>query len=120
MMKVTLQMNNQTIKVKATVIVIANATKYGTGAVINPIGKLDDALFEVVVVKSISLIEIYKMLVSHAPFNTQKTEVFQTNELVMVASKKVHFQVDGEYYGKVKMVSASLMPQAIQVIIPAI
>jgi diacylglycerol kinase family enzyme len=120
MMKVTMQMNNQTIKVKATIIVFANATKYGTGAVINPIGKLDDALFEVVVVKSISLIEIYKMMVSHAPFNTQKTEVFQTNELVMVASKKAHFQVDGEYCGKVKRVSASLVPHAIQVIVPAI
>lgn len=118
LMRVTMQMNNQTISVKASVIVIANATKYGTGALINPIGTLDDALFEVVVVKSISLVEIYKMLVSHAPFNTQKIEVFQTNQLALSATKNVHFQVDGEYLGRVKTVSASLVPQAIDVIVP--
>jgi diacylglycerol kinase (ATP) len=40
-------------------VVIANATKYGTGALINPNGKLDDAVFEVVV-KKIPLKEILK------------------------------------------------------------
>ncbi len=29
-------------------IIIANATKYGTGALINPVGKLDDEVFEVI------------------------------------------------------------------------
>jgi YegS/Rv2252/BmrU family lipid kinase len=116
-MKVSLQMNNQRITVKAVIIVIANATTFGTGAVINPIGKLDDAFFEVIVVKAISLLEVYKMLISHAPFNTAKTEIFQTSELIMGSSKKVHFQIDGEYYGKVKVVAATLIPKAIHIMV---
>lgn len=117
-MKVTMQINNQSMKVRATIIVIANATKYGTGAVINPIGKLDDALFEVIIVKTISLMEVYKMLISHAPYNTEKIQVFQTNELLISSSKKVHFQVDGEYYGKVKLINATLISNAVNIIVP--
>lgn len=118
-MKVAMQINNKTIKLKAEIIVIANATKYGSGALINPIGKLDDTMFEVIVVKKISLAEIFKMTVTNAAYNPAKTQVFQTNTLSISSTKKVHFQVDGEYFGKVNKIDAILIPQALQVIIPS-
>ncbi len=60
------------ITVQAAMIVIANATRYGTGALINPNGSLEDALFEVIVVKKISLSQLFKMMVTHQPYNTLK------------------------------------------------
>jgi diacylglycerol kinase (ATP) len=99
-------------------IVIANATKYGTGAIINPIGKLDDELFEVIIVKEISFLEVFKMFFSNLSYDLNKTEVFQTNALSMRSTKKVHFQVDGEYLGKIKTLNATLMPNALQIIVP--
>jgi diacylglycerol kinase (ATP) len=117
-LQVELQMGDKTIKIKAEMIVIANATKYGTGALINPIGQLDDDVFEVIVIKHISVREIFKMVFSHEPYDADKTEIFQTNTLSMRSNKKVHFQVDGEYLGKVKEVNAVIVPYALHIIVP--
>jgi diacylglycerol kinase (ATP) len=40
-MQIKMEIEGKIIKIKAEMIVIANATRYGTGAVINPIGQLD-------------------------------------------------------------------------------
>ena len=97
-------------------IVIANATKYGTGAVINPDGQLGDGKFELVIVHTISLIELTKMFLSNRSFNPKKVEIFQTTKATITTKKKIHFQVDGEYKGKVNTVEASIIPSALHVI----
>ncbi len=117
-MNLEIKLHNKMVKVSAYMIVIANATQYGTGALINPIGSLDDDVFEVIVIKKVSMIEIFKMMFFHTPFNTEKTEIFQTNTLIMRSRRKVHFQIDGEYIGMVKEVSATVIPDAIKVIMP--
>ncbi|MEO6550003.1 MAG: diacylglycerol kinase family protein [Ferruginibacter sp.] len=119
LMQVQMQVNNQAMNIEAAMIVIANGTRYGSGAVINPVGSIDDQHFEVVAVKKISVNEIFKMTVSHATYNPKKTEVFQTNTLTIRSKRKVHFQVDGEYLGKVNEIKATILPGALEVIVPA-
>lgn len=99
-------------------IVIANATRYGSGALINPMGDLGDELFEVIVVKKVSFSEITKMMITHQAYDPAKTEVYQTQSLTMRSRVKAHFQVDGEYLGKVNQVTASLLPAALSIILP--
>ena len=118
LMNITMKIDGKITKVKAMMIVIANATKYGSGAVINPIGSLDDELFEVIVMKKISIQEMFKMVYSHKPYDSTKTEVFQTNELFIKSFRRVHFQIDGEYLGKVKEVKAVIMPDCLTMIVP--
>lgn len=117
-MDITIRIDNKLIKIKAEMIVIANATKYGSGVVINPIGSLEDELFEVIAIKQISLYEILKMTLLGRPQNEQKTEIFQTDSFIMRSRKKVHFQVDGEYLGKVKEVKATIVREALEIIVP--
>ncbi len=117
--EIKMQIGDKKIETKAEMIVIANATKYGTGALINPIGQLDDALFEVIVIKKISFLEVFKMVFSHTSYDPNKTEIFQTAQLSMRATKKIHFQVDGEYLGKIKAVNAVLVRDALHVICPS-
>lgn len=117
-MQVKIQTDETWVKRNAGMIVIANATKYGTGALINPRGKLDDQLFEVIVVKKISVKEIFKMMFTHTPYDKSKIELFQTSSLHIQSRKRVHFQVDGEYLGKVNNINATLMPNALEVIVP--
>ncbi len=118
LMDIEMVIDGKKIKLKAFMVVIANATKYGTGAVINPIGNLDDEYFEVIVIKQISFLEIFKMVISHESYDEEKTKVYQTNSLTMKSRKKVHFQIDGEYLGKVNAVTANLIPDALQVNVP--
>jgi len=117
-MEIALKIANKTIKIKAEMVVIANATQYGSGAVINPTGQLDDALFEVIAIKKISVREILKVIFLRTTYDSNHTEIFQTNALSMHSTKKVHFQVDGEYLGKVKEVKAVLIPDALTVMMP--
>lgn len=100
----------------ASMIVMANATSYGSKALINPVGKIDDDLFEVVIIKKISLTEIFKMMVTHKPFNPHKTELIQTRSLRIQSKRKVHFQIDGEYQGKLHKISAQIFPEVLNII----
>lgn len=106
------------IDIPAYMIVFANATKYGTGAVINPHGSVNDGKFELVVVRRISLIEFAKLFLRSTPFNPEKVEIFQTTTAVITLKRKTHFQVDGEYLGKKDKVAAEIIPDALQVIVP--
>lgn len=104
---------------KAYMIVLANASKYGTGATINPEGKLDDSKFEVVVVRRLNFWELLKILVTHKPFNEDKVEVFSTTTVELSALKRSYFQVDGEYRGKTKTLKAKILPGCLKVLLPA-
>jgi len=117
-LKITIISGEKTIKTSANMVVIANATQFGTGAIINPIGSLLDALFEIILIKKISIFEIFKMRFSHANFDREKTEIIQTKMISITSRKKVHFQIDGEYLGKVKEINAEIVPNALQIIFP--
>ncbi len=116
-MDVELDIKGKQVKSKAAMVAIANATMYGTGLKINPDGKLDDELFEIIVVKDYSYLEILKIWFTKLPFNPKKIEVFQTSSVKISSKHKAHFQVDGEYIGKVNAVEAKILPAAISVIV---
>jgi diacylglycerol kinase (ATP) len=115
-MDIEFKVGKKTIKAKAAMVALANATSYGTGLEINPEGKLDDNLFEVILVKEYAVMEIIKIWISKLPRNPKKIERFQVTELKISTKHKVHFQVDGEYLGKVNEINATLIPKAIQII----
>lgn len=117
-LEINMCIDKKVVKMQAEMIVIANATKYGTGALINPIGRLDDELFEVVVIKKISIREVFKMVFTHKEYDLNKTEVFQASSLSMHSTKKVHFQIDGEYLGKIKSLNVEIIPKALELVVP--
>jgi diacylglycerol kinase (ATP) len=104
---------------KAFMIVLANASKYGTGAIINPEGKVNDGRFEVVVVRRLNFWELLKLLISHKPFDADKVEIFSTTKLELTTLKKSYFQVDGEYRGRTKSIKAQVMPNCLKIMLPA-
>ncbi len=116
-MDVTFKVDGKVIHEKAAMVAIANATKYGTGLQINPEGKLDDELFEIIIVKEYAVMEILKIWISKLPWNPKKIESYQLSELQIKTKHKVHFQVDGEYLGKVDQVSAKIIPKALTLIV---
>jgi len=117
LMEVEFEIAGETIRSQAAMVVIANATMYGTGVKINPEGKLDDDVFEVILVKKYSVMEIIKIRLTNLPFNPEKIEIFATKNLQIKTKHKVHFQVDGEYMGKVNQVNARIIPAAISIIV---
>jgi diacylglycerol kinase (ATP) len=115
-MSVELNVGQETISREAVMVVVANASTYGNGVKINPVGSLCDDLFEVVIIKQISFTEILKARFKRRKFNPDKIEVLQAHQLNISSKSKMHFQVDGEYRGKVKKIRAEIIPGAIRVI----
>ncbi len=117
-MIVTVQTDTVQIKRTAFMVVLANATKYGTGAVINPNGKLNDGLFEVIILKKLSLLALLKMIFNPGLFNAEAIEIVSCTQVEISTKRKVHFQIDGEYIGKLNNIKATIKPNAIHVILP--
>jgi YegS/Rv2252/BmrU family lipid kinase len=117
-MQVIIQSKEKEIKRDAFMVVLANASKYGTGAVINPQGDLYDGLFEVVIIKRLAFFQILKTFLRPRSFNPKKIEVFHASAVTIETSKKVHFQIDGEYVGKVKKIVAKVLPARLNLVLP--
>jgi len=117
-MQVEIEIDNELVTMKAAMVVIANATRYGNGVVINPAGSLFDDLFEVVIIKKISFRELFKMRFTQENFDHRKTTFNQTRVLRIESVRKAHFQVDGEYRGKVNKIKAEIISDALSVILP--
>ena len=110
--------DNLDINIKAFMIVIANAEFYGTGALINPEGEIDDGKFELVIVRKISFTEIFGLFLTHKPFNPKNIEIFQTTKAVINTKRKTDFQIDGEYKGEINKVSAEIISSGLNLIVP--
>jgi diacylglycerol kinase (ATP) len=116
--KVIITSKEGEIKRDAFMVVLANASKYGTGAVINPIGDLYDGLFEVVIIKHIGIGTLLKRWIAPKKLDPQKIEVIQAESVRIYTNKKVHFQVDGEYIGKVHSIVAKILPGQLNILVP--
>ncbi len=117
LMDAHIKADNLDINIKAYMVVIANASKYGTGATINPDGNVQDGKFEIVVVRKLSLSQLVKMFWSYKNFNPKKLEIFQATEAVITTRRKTHFQIDGEFKGKIDKVTAKIIPSQLNLLI---
>ena len=117
-MQVMIKKQNVTMHRTAFMVVLANASSYGTGIRINPLGRLNDGLFEVIILKQISVIEIFKMLFLNRPFNPEKTEILQAEALTIEVKRRAYFQIDGEYLGKTKQIAAKIEKDVLRLVFP--
>lgn len=118
--KFTISYQNKIKKVNAVSITFATATKYGTGAVINPDGKLNDGLFEICIVKPFPKYHLFK--IAYQMFRNQlKTstyfELIQTIKATIVCKRATLLQIDGEIIGKVNQINLKILPKVLKVLI---
>ena len=117
---VAVQTKDEEVTRTAVMVALANARKYGTGTILNHIGELDDGFFEVIIVKQLGAREMLKALVRNKrQFHPKNVEVLQAKSVVIGTSHKVHFQIDGEYKGRVTSVTAKILPGHLQVLQPS-
>lgn len=108
----------RTLHRNAVLLAIANARKYGTGSTINPKGKYDDGLFEILIFKEFNIPEILKTFRENVELSTDFVEIFSTSEVNIECTRNIPFQVDGEYRGEVRKVDAYISPIKIKIAVP--
>jgi len=99
-------------------LAIANASKFGTGANINPNGKINDGKFEVLIFKSLDFFEIFKTMNEDFEMDPEFVETISTNRVTVRCKKKIPFQTDGEYCGETDKVVATMLTQKIRIAVP--
>ncbi|SFU71362.1 lipid kinase, YegS/Rv2252/BmrU family [Pustulibacterium marinum] len=90
-------------------LALANSKKFGTGAVVNPDGEIDDGIFEVLLFKKIDLVEIIKALNNADELSEDFVEIFPVKSAVITTEKKIPFQIDGEYCDYLTKVEAKIL-----------
>lgn len=116
--KISIQTGQITHHFKACMVVIANATMYGTGFVINNTGDITDDEFEIVIIKRLSLKGFLKMAMNNWIPDPALIHVIKTKEVEIISLDPLSIQIDGEYIGKSKTITASIHPNFIEVITP--
>ncbi|HET8737361.1 MAG TPA: diacylglycerol kinase family protein, partial [Pricia sp.] len=93
--------NGQHREVEAIMVAFANSKKFGTGALVNPTGEIDDGKFEVLIFKKLDVVEILKTLNEKMDLDTDFVEIISTTDVKVTTPKPVPFQIDGEPHGEV-------------------
>lgn len=114
----TIKTDKGIVRRRAYMVVIANATKYGMGAVINPVGDLSDGSFEVIIIRKLNVFAVLNGMFRGKPFHPKKIEIITTKTLELTTRRKRHFQIDGEYLGKHQHLKASIDAAALQLLVP--
>ena len=119
LLQVSINTGDKTLHRSAFMVVLANARLYGTGAVINPDGDLSDGIFEVVILRRLSVWELLKMFWRYQPFDPGKVEIIKATSIHIETRRKAYFQVDGEYRGRVSDIRAEVRPGQLLMLVPA-
>lgn len=122
-MKSTVITDNNSQKVRCHMIAFANARKYGTGALLNPIGKLNDGFFELCIIKKISF-KVFLLttftLFSGALYKTKFAKIIRCSkaQIKLKKYKKMTVQIDGEIIGERNKITIEIVPRSLKVKVP--
>ncbi len=109
---------DKVIENKGVLLAFANAKKYGTGAIINPEGKIDDGSFEVILYKRLSIWEVLKTFLRNRSKKETSMEIYRTKSVSVKCKTPVALQVDGEFIGEYDTFSAHVRPQSLKLAVP--
>ncbi len=91
--------NGKTEETTARLLVIANADKYGTGAIINPAGKIDDGILEVIAINPDGFDEMASIsmdLFQGTLHESEYVKIWTGREASISNPDGADFQIDGE------------------------
>ena len=113
-----IEANGKQIVHRGVLLAIANAKKFGTGANINPSGKLNDGLFELIIFKNLNFVEIFKTLNNQIFLDPEFAEIISTSSARINCKTPVSFQIDGEFIGEISNVVAAVGPLKLEIAVP--
>ena len=116
-----IQTSKKKFTLEAHMVAIANASKYGTGAILNPRGRVGDGKFEICIIKPFPAIAIVPITIKFFNGNIEESEyfeIFSCKKVTIINKGKATLQVDGEIIGSPSRVTAQIYPNAFRVLVP--
>lgn len=110
-----IETDSRTLSQKGILLAFTNFNKYGTGVNINPKGKPDDGIFEMIVFKNFDVLKIISNLRKDDNLDPDFAEIIPAKNAIIRCKKPVSLQVDGEYLGETEEVSIKIHPKKLRV-----
>lgn len=100
---------------KGVMLAICNGRRFGTGIPLNTIGKMNDSVFEFVVVKAIDFTDLIKAALSKFDENytIETLETIQAKSATVTLKDPRLLQIDGEVIGKFSKLKVEVLPKAL-------
>ncbi len=95
----SITLDEKTEETTARLLVIANADKYGTGAIINPVGKIDDGILEIISINPDGFEEMASIsmdLFQGTLHESEYVKIWTGKEAHITNPDGADFQIDGE------------------------
>jgi diacylglycerol kinase (ATP) len=103
-------------KMKAEMLVIANAKRFGTGAIINPTGKINDGKFEIIIIRPYPWWFVFTFLYASFTGHLHKmryVKVFSASRAEIALPEYQEFQIDGEMIPETKKINVEILHNAL-------
>ncbi|MEB2781970.1 diacylglycerol kinase family protein [Algoriphagus sp. C2-6-M1] len=110
-----LKLENETIEIRAKMIVIANGDQYGTGAIVNCKGIMDDGKFEVISLNPETAEDYVKMTMAFMKGDLNELETINSWSVTTCQITNLdgaEFQIDGEMMNHPELVTATIEKHA--------
>ncbi|RFN60156.1 diacylglycerol/lipid kinase family protein [Marixanthomonas ophiurae] len=113
-----IEVNSKTIEQTGIMLCIANANKFGTGATVNPNGKINDGVFELLVFKELNISEIINTIYNETDLNSGFAKEFTATSAKIKMHHPVPLQIDGEFIESTKKVKVKLCEKKLTIAVP--
>lgn len=115
--EITLELDDKTVEEQGHMVAFANARCYGTGAILSNEGRIDDGVFEVHVLRELSLPGIAGQFFEHLDDADSYFQVYQTKKVTVKLKEKRPFQIDGEPKEDCTEVTVEVLPKCLKLIV---
>lgn len=117
--KYLFQLNGDKIEKHADMVTFANAKKYGTGAVVNPDGKINDGKFEVCIFRPFPWYQLFSLSYHFFFGNLKKSpfvKIIPTSKVKVVSESKEILEIDGDVEGEFSKIDVEVQKGALKMI----
>jgi len=107
--------------VKALMVAFANASRYGTGAIVNPTGELGDGKFELCIFEPFPVWKFFRILISFFIGTLDRSDYVRylsCTSVTVEAKQPQELQIDGELFGESDSVEARILPKCFTFLVP--
>ncbi|MBX9852936.1 MAG: diacylglycerol kinase family lipid kinase [Cytophagaceae bacterium] len=116
-----IETDGQTIQGEAFMMTATNSNRFGTNVNINPLGEIDDGLFEISIIKpfpKFRSLEILYHLFNNTIHKTRYNQVVKCRKAIIYNKQKASFHIDGEPVVLGEKIEISIVPKGIRIILP--
>lgn len=116
--KIKIETDTETFNLEGHMVAFGNAKRYGTGALLNKVGKINDGLMELSILQILDLSTVAGHLFDMVNGDSPNMKIIQCKKATIYTDRKVPFQIDGEPKKDTNKVSVEVVPSCINLIIP--